>query len=115
MSGNSLGASSVGRPSIIETHFQQRPISEIALVALWALLVGLIVLLFFAWLTSSNPGGRANGSLSAGGDCVSFGRGGAICRDHSAGDGVSHGAADPGSHCVGLGRAALLCHRMATK
>ena len=107
MFGNTFGASVGSRASAIELNFRRRSPSEIALIALRAVFVGLTVALFFAWLTSANMRGRAGPGLTADADCVSLGRGGARCASRSAGDGA--GAADLRSDCVSAGRGGLVC------
>jgi hypothetical protein len=74
MFGNILGASASSRLSTVEMNFRRLSASEIALIVLRVIFVGVTVALFFAWLSSANTGSRG---LSADADCVSFGRGGA--------------------------------------
>jgi hypothetical protein len=105
MSVNWLGASSGGRASVIGLNFRRRLNSEAVLAVLYFVFVGVTVALFFAWLTSANTVGRANGHLSA--DCVSFGRGGARCET----DGGSNRIADARGDCVSAGRGGLICDR----
>ena len=110
MFGNILGASASSRLSAVEMNFRRRSASEIALIALRAIFVGVTLALFFAWLSSANTGSRG---LSADADCVSFGRGGARCVSHS--DGGSNSVADARSDCISAGRGGLICERSATK
>ena len=110
MFGNILGASASSRLSAVEMNFRKRSASEIALIVLRAIFVGVTVALFFAWLSSANTGSRG---LSADADCVSFGRGDARCVSHS--DGESNSVADARSDCIGAGRGGLICERSATK
>ena len=111
MSGKWFGASSDGRASAIAANFLRRLNSEAALTALGFVFVGVTAALFFAWLTSANTGGRANGHLSADEDCVSFGRGGARC----VGDGGSNRIADARGDCISAGRGGLICDRSIAK
>ena len=110
MFGNILGASASSRLSAVEMNFRRWSASEIALIVLRVIFVGVTVTLFFAWLSSASTGSRG---LSADADCVSFGRGGARCVTHS--DGGSNGVADARSDCISAGRGGLICERSATK
>ena len=109
MFGNILGASASSL-SAVEMNFRRRSASEIALIVLRVIFVGVTVTLFFAWLSSASTGSRG---LSADADCVSFGRGDARCVSHS--DGESTSVADARSDCIGSGRGGLICERSATK
>ena len=109
MFGNILGASASSL-SAVEMNFRRRPASEIALIVLRVIFVGVTVALFFAWLSSASTGSRG---LSADADCVSFGRGGARCVTHS--DGGSNGVVDARGDCISAGRGGLICERSATK
>ena len=109
MFGNILGASASSL-SAIEMNFRRRSASEIALIVLRVIFLGVTGALFFAWLSSANTGSRG---LSADADCVSFGRGGARCVTHS--DGGSNSVADARSDCISAGRGGLICQRSATK
>jgi hypothetical protein len=111
MSENWLGAGSGGRASANGTSLRRRLNSEALLTILYLVFVSVTAALFFAWLTSANTGGRANGQLSADADCVSFGRGGAHC----VGDGGSNRIADARSECISAGRGGLICDRGVTK
>jgi hypothetical protein len=111
MSGSWLGASSGGRASAVATNFRRRLNSEVVLTAVCFVFVGVTAALFFAWLTSANTGGRANGQLSADADCVSLGRGGARC----ATGGASNRIADARGDCMSAGRGGLICDRGVAK
>jgi hypothetical protein len=105
MFGNIQGAGASSRASAVEMNFRRRSASEIALIVLYAIFVGVTVALFFAWLGERR--------LTADADCVSFGRGGARCVSHS--DGGSNCVADARSDCISAGRGGLICERSATK
>jgi hypothetical protein len=87
------------------TNFRRRLNSEAVLTALYFVFVGVTAALFFAWLTSANTGGPANGHLSTDTDCLSFGGGGA----RRATDGASNRIADAGGDCMSAGRVGLIC------
>jgi hypothetical protein len=105
MFGNIQGSGASSWASAVEMNFRRRSASEISLIVLYAIFVGVTVALFFAWLGERR--------LSADADCVSFGRGGARCVSHS--DGGSNGVADARSDCISAGRGGLICERSATK
>jgi hypothetical protein len=111
MSENWLDGSSGSRASATRTSFHRRLNGEAALTVLRLVFVGVTAALFFAWLTSANTGGRANGQSSADGDCVGSGRGGARC----ASDGASDRIADAPGACMSAGRGGLICDRGVAK
>ena len=110
MFGNIVGAGASSLASAVEMNFRRRSASEIAVIVLCGIFVGVTVALFLAWLSSASTGSPG---LSADADCVSFGRGGARCVGHS--DGGSNGAAEARSDCISAGRGGLICERRATK
>jgi hypothetical protein len=109
---NSRGARFAALAWAAEANLRRRPASAMALTVLRLVFVGVTAALFFAWLTSANTIGRGS---SPDADCVSFGRGGARCLGHSAGECGANGAFEARSDCISAGRGGLICDRSVAK